>query len=201
MYEPVWSVPLVMRIVATDLTGHQLSDLQPKESRSPLALILVRFEHIAFCLAIDSCPQFSQLSQGRQRLDEIVEAKFGETRNFNTGDVSAILFQVDALGPETALDSFLHVSTQARDKLTMSTPCLSTLLMATTSPTSSPASLTRFNTSLVCGMTPSSAATTRTTISVTVAPLARISVKAACPGVSRKVIIESCAGSEGAVAP
>ena len=42
--------------------------------------------------------------------------------------------------------------------------------------------------STVCGMTPSSAATTRMTMSVTLAPRARIAVKAAWPGVSRKVI-------------
>ena len=41
--------------------------------------------------------------------------------------------------------------------------------------------------SIVWGMTPSSAATTRTTMSVTSAPRARMAVKAACPGVSRKV--------------
>jgi len=41
--------------------------------------------------------------------------------------------------------------------------------------------------SLVCGMTPSSAATTMTAISVTFAPLARMAVNASCPGVSRKV--------------
>lgn len=40
-------------------------------------------------------------------------------------------------------------------------------------------------------MTPSSAATTRTTTSVTIAPLARMAENAACPGVSRKVIILS----------
>jgi len=40
-------------------------------------------------------------------------------------------------------------------------------------------------------MTPSSAATTNTTISVTEAPRARIAVKAAWPGVSRKVILLS----------
>ena len=43
--------------------------------------------------------------------------------------------------------------------------------------------------SLVCGMTPSSAATTRMTMSVALAPRARIAVKAAWPGVSRKVIM------------
>ena len=43
--------------------------------------------------------------------------------------------------------------------------------------------------STVCGMMPSSAATTSTTMSVTLAPRARISVKAAWPGVSMKVIL------------
>ena len=42
--------------------------------------------------------------------------------------------------------------------------------------------------SRVCGITPSSAATTSTTMSVTFAPRARIAVKASWPGVSRKVI-------------
>src|SRR5207248_3329254 len=42
--------------------------------------------------------------------------------------------------------------------------------------------------STVCSMMPSSAATTRTTISVTLAPRARIAVKAWWPGVSIKVI-------------
>ena len=43
--------------------------------------------------------------------------------------------------------------------------------------------------SFVCGMTPSSAATTRTAMSVTFAPRARIAVNASWPGVSRKVIL------------
>ncbi|MNH40168.1 hypothetical protein D3C79_1014470 [compost metagenome] len=43
--------------------------------------------------------------------------------------------------------------------------------------------------SAVCGITPSSAATTNTTISVALAPRARIEVNAACPGVSRNVMI------------
>ena len=41
--------------------------------------------------------------------------------------------------------------------------------------------------SRVCGMTPSSAATTRTAMSVTFAPRARMAVNASWPGVSRKV--------------
>ena len=43
--------------------------------------------------------------------------------------------------------------------------------------------------SLVCGITPSSAATTRMTMSVSDAPRARIAVKASWPGVSRKAIV------------
>ena len=43
--------------------------------------------------------------------------------------------------------------------------------------------------STVWGFTPSSAATTKTTMSVTFDPLALISVKAAWPGVSIKVIV------------
>lgn len=39
-------------------------------------------------------------------------------------------------------------------------------------------------TSRVCGMTPSSAATTSTATSVTLAPRFRIALNAACPGVS-----------------
>ncbi len=43
--------------------------------------------------------------------------------------------------------------------------------------------------SRVCSITPSSAATTSTTISVTLAPLALIELNAAWPGVSRNVIL------------
>ena len=62
---------------------------------------------------------------------------------------------------------------------------LSILLTATIS--GAPAALACWMASMVCGMTPSSAATTRTTMSVTLAPRARIAEKAAWPGVSRKV--------------
>ena len=43
--------------------------------------------------------------------------------------------------------------------------------------------------SFVCGITPSSAATTRTAMSVTFAPRARMAVNASWPGVSRKVTL------------
>ena len=68
-------------------------------------------------------------------------------------------------------------------------PGLSILLIATIIGT--PAALVWLIASIVCGFRPSSAATTSTTMSVTLAPRARISVKASWPGVSRKVTFDS----------
>ena len=64
---------------------------------------------------------------------------------------------------------------------------LSILLTATTIGTS--AARAWLIASIVWGITPSSAATTSTTMSVAWAPRARICVKAAWPGVSMKVIL------------
>ena len=52
-----------------------------------------------------------------------------------------------------------------------------------------PAALAWSIASTVCGITPSSAATTSTATSVTLAPRARIAVNASWPGVSRKVTL------------
>ena len=65
-------------------------------------------------------------------------------------------------------------------------PTVSILLIATT--TGMFAALAWLMLSTVCGMMPSSAATTRIAISVTIAPRARMEVKASWPGVSRKVM-------------
>ena len=66
---------------------------------------------------------------------------------------------------------------------------LSTLFTATTIGTL--AALAWSSASSVWGMTPSSAATTSTAISVTLAPRARIAVNASWPGVSMNVISRS----------
>ena len=62
---------------------------------------------------------------------------------------------------------------------------LSILVMATTMGT--PAAFAWWMASRVCGITPSSAAHTRMTMSVALAPRARMAVNASWPGVSRKV--------------
>ena len=67
-----------------------------------------------------------------------------------------------------------------------SAPSLSILLTATTMGT--PAAWAWLSASIVCGFTPSSAATTKIAISVTSAPRARMAVNASWPGVSMKVI-------------
>ena len=65
----------------------------------------------------------------------------------------------------------------------------SILLMATT--IGAPDALAWLSASTVCGMTPSSAATTSTTMSVASAPRARMAVNASWPGVSMKVMTRS----------
>ena len=68
----------------------------------------------------------------------------------------------------------------------MFAPSTSILLIATI--IGIPAAFAWFIASIVCGITPSFAATTSIAISVICAPLARIDVNASCPGVSRNVI-------------
>ena len=69
----------------------------------------------------------------------------------------------------------------------------SILLTATTIGT--PAARAWSIASIVCGITPSSAATTRTATSVTFAPRARMAVNASWPGVSRNVTLRPLATS------
>mmetsp|Transcript_21830 Transcript_21830/g.53925 ORF Transcript_21830/g.53925 Transcript_21830/m.53925 type:complete len:211 (+) Transcript_21830:1252-1884(+) len=77
-----------------------------------------------------------------------------------------------------------RVSRSWRCTAGMSTPGMSVLVIATM--IADLAASAWFAASMVCGMTPSSAATTKTTISVAVAPHSRIAVNASWPGVSKK---------------
>ena len=79
--------------------------------------------------------------------------------------------------------SWLSSSVRTREG---SEPGLSILLIATMIGTF--AALAWRIASIVCGITPSSAATTNTTMSVTAAPRERMAVNASWPGVSMKVI-------------
>mmetsp|Transcript_20521 Transcript_20521/g.69558 ORF Transcript_20521/g.69558 Transcript_20521/m.69558 type:complete len:299 (-) Transcript_20521:684-1580(-) len=81
---------------------------------------------------------------------------------------------------ETRSYAVSSVSTRAA-----SAPGASILLMTTT--TGTRAAFAHAIESTVCCLTPSSAATTRITMSVTLAPRSRISANAACPGVSINV--------------
>mmetsp|Transcript_3893 Transcript_3893/g.13517 ORF Transcript_3893/g.13517 Transcript_3893/m.13517 type:complete len:265 (-) Transcript_3893:587-1381(-) len=82
-------------------------------------------------------------------------------------------------------------SSAASSSLTRSglPPSLSHLLMAMMSGT--PAACACDTASFVCGLTPSSAATTTIATSVTRAPRARIALNASCPGVSKNVMFRS----------
>ena len=72
--------------------------------------------------------------------------------------------------------------------LTLSIFALGLSILLTATIISTPAALAWLIASTVCGITPSSAATTKIAISVELAPLIRIAVNASCPGVSRNVI-------------
>ncbi len=84
----------------------------------------------------------------------------------------------------TGISSYSVISCFTRSMLALG---LSILLTATI--ISIPAALAWLIASTVCGITPSSAATTSTAISVEFAPRIRIAVNASCPGVSRKVML------------
>ena len=70
----------------------------------------------------------------------------------------------------------------------MSIFALGLSILFTATMISTPAAFAWFIASIVCGITPSSAATTSIAISVELAPRIRIAVNASCPGVSRNVI-------------
>ena len=72
--------------------------------------------------------------------------------------------------------------------LTLSTFALGLSILFTATMISMPAAFAWLIASTVCGITPSSAATTRIAISVELAPRIRIAVNASCPGVSRNVM-------------
>ena len=67
-------------------------------------------------------------------------------------------------------------------------PFLRTLILLIATMISTPAAFAWLIASTVCGITPSSAATTKIAISVEFAPRIRIAVNASCPGVSENVI-------------
>ncbi len=80
-------------------------------------------------------------------------------------------------------------SSAARSFFTLSGSAFSLSILLTAMTIGTPAARACSTASLVCGIAPSSAATTSTTISVAWAPRARIAENAAWPGVSRNVII------------
>ena len=124
--------------------------------------------------------------------------RFGFAFNSSTSEVSTIIsrscsipsFVCAETGTNTVLppQSSGISSYSANSCFTRSTlaPSLSILLMATI--ISTPAAFAWLMASTVCGITPSSAATTRMAISVDWAPRIRMEVNASCPGVSRNVI-------------
>jgi hypothetical protein len=118
-----------------------------------------------------------QLERGvrrqQDRVEELLHAGAGLRGDVDEHRRAAVLLGHQAVLGELAAD------------LGRVGPSLSTLLTATTIGTS--AACAWLSASIVCGLTPSSAATTSTAMSVTLAPRARMAVNASWPGVSMKV--------------
>ena len=128
-------------------------------------------------------------SAGRSGLD--LRSRSSVCKRITSSSLSRLVFSVAEIStarisPPISSTTISCCNSSLRTRLA-SASGLSILLMATMIGTS--AALAWSMASTVCGMTPSSAATHRTTISVTEAPRARISVKASWPGVSIKVIL------------
>ena len=108
-------------------------------------------------------------------LEEIVDPLAGLGGDVGELRRPAPLLRLEARAPTSSWRTFCEFASG-----------LSILLTATSTGTS--AALAWLIDSMVCGMTPSSAATTSTAMSVTFAPRARRAVNASWPGVSRKVM-------------
>ena len=119
--------------------------------------------------------EIEDLGLQQDRLLELVEAELLRRRDFDVQDVAAHLLDHD-LVLQQLLAHAVGLGVGAVD------------LVDRDDRSARPAALAWRMASIVCGLTPSSAATTSTTMSVTLAPRARIAVKAWWPGVSMKVM-------------
>src|SRR6185437_14066916 len=129
-------------------------------------------DHVSLGQLVRVGLEVEHLGLNREVLQELVDPLLGLADTF-----TKIVSPPHCSETSPCSESLLRISSGL-------TPGLSILLTATMIGTF--ASLAWLMASIVCGIGPSSAATTRTTMSVIWAPRARMAVKASWPGVSRK---------------
>ena len=139
------------------------------------AAIELRLDHRAFGRTVRIGLQVENFGLQPNRLQQPVEVDLLGGRHLDVENIAAEQF-----------DLYFVLQQFGRAPGPACASGLSILLMATID--RHLAALACWIASTVCGITPSSAATTSTTMSVTLAPRARIAVKASWPGVSMKVI-------------
>ena len=140
----------------------------------PAALVQLRFEHGAGRVALRIRLQLADVADEQDHFEQQIDVLLLLGRHFDGDRLAAPFFRHQIELGQLALDAL---------GLAFG---LSILLIATMIGTF--AARAWSIASRVCGITPSSAATTRTTMSVTLAPRARIRVNASWPGVSRNTM-------------
>ena len=158
-----------------DVAGHQRAGLHQHGGDRAAALVELGLDDDAFGGAVRIGLEVEDFGLQQDRLEQLVEIGA-----LGGGDLDVEHLAAHRLRrrPRAA---------GARVRTFCGSACgLSILLIATMIGT--PAALAWLIDSIVCGITLSSAATTRMAMSVACAPRARIAVKAAWPGVSMKVI-------------
>jgi hypothetical protein len=137
------------------------------------ALVQLGLDHHALARPVDVRAQIHHLRLEQDALQQVVETQLLRRRHLDD-----LGFPAQALGHDLVLEQL--VDDPRRVGVGLSILLAATMIGA-------PEALAWLMASIVCGITPSSAATTRMTMSVTLAPRARMALNAAWPGVSRKV--------------
>ena len=158
-----------------DVADHQRAGLDQHGGDRAAALVELGLDDDAFGRAVGIGLEVENFGLQQDGFEQLVEVGALGRRNLDVEHLAAHRF-----------DEHFVRSSSVRT-FCGSASCLSILLIATMIGT--PAALAWLIDSIVCGMTLSSAATTRIAMSVACAPRARMAVKAAWPGVSMKVIL------------
>lgn len=144
----------------TDVAAFQRAAFDKHGGNRAAPLIQLRLNHHGLRLTVGVGGQFHDFGLERQFFEQFVKVKFFQCRNLNILNLAAHLFDDDFMF-EQAFTDLLRVRAFLVDFVDRDDERYASGLLCLIA-------------SMVCGIRPSSAATTRITISVTIAPRWRI---------------------------